>query len=443
MINAKQKLEGTVVVGKPSATVELLDVYGGYTLRVSDPNGTQEFTLKTLKGAVEGNPGSIRLVLEDGTDIPIMQDGKIKASDLPDATEDKKGAMTPEDKKSLNRLAAREDVTQCFEDAGSDTLFWDGYTEGLECYDGYLYKVSDATPTYEELSKDITATLKDSHSDGIYDWPIYIMNNTSDYCSIGDKGVYAYVIYEGNTLGKSPGTYFGPDVRAIKVTDYTGFKKKVLREESLPFGIDNTPTADSENLVTSGGVRKALEDVGVGETGVEAGTYGGFDAEYNGSGAVYEHYNIPNIKVDKYGRVTEASNSVLPKASAESDGYIGAEDYEKIGYIPSFFNPITNTNYVVIKAGKTTVAYNNHSASIGIYDAAGISDLPVPLRVVAQGEYTDSSGRTWVIPLDWKAEKIATKGTYLTCDIYVSIPEPIEYDINVKIYANYELAGLM
>lgn len=57
------------------------------------------------------------------------------------------------------------------------------------------------------------------------------------------------------------------------------------------------------------------------ETGVVEGVYGGFNTSAN-------IYNIPNVTVDKYGRVTEASNSVLPPATSGLMGLVTPNLYK-------------------------------------------------------------------------------------------------------------------
>lgn len=56
------------------------------------------------------------------------------------------------------------------------------------------------------------------------------------------------------------------------------------------------------------------------KTGVVAGSYGGYDT----SNSVYK---IPNVTVDEYGRVTEASNSALGFVSKKGSGILSASDY--------------------------------------------------------------------------------------------------------------------
>lgn len=153
------------------------------------------------------------------------------------------------------------------------------------------------------------------------------------------------------------------------------------------------------------------------ETVVEAGTYGGYDSE---TGV----YNIPNVSVDEKGRVTNISESVLPKVSEVSDGYIGAGDYKKLSSIPHY-----GCVYGKIPSGSTQM--NNY---FYIYDTSGVELVPV-IDVV--GVYTDGSNH--IIPLDWKINYVlSSKG--ITYYIYVYLKEPLEFDVSVKISSNYPLS---
>lgn len=246
-----------------------------------------------------------------------------------------------------------------------------------------------------------------------------------------DNSIYESLkdVLKGNVTGDAP-------VRRFELTN--GYMIPILEDEKLkPMHL---PLADEyqRGAITSED-KVALDQLkGLLSNEVVEGTYGGFESEC---------YNIPNVKVDEYGRIIEASNSVLPKASAESDGYISADDYVKIGYAPTFLNPIINENYIKILAGQTMpiscISGSGYSALISYFDSAGVEELPTPLRVVAIGEYTDSDGNTWVIPVNWRAKKVFQKGTYLYHEIQVFLSESIEYDVTVKIYANYKMSSLM
>lgn len=155
------------------------------------------------------------------------------------------------------------------------------------------------------------------------------------------------------------------------------------------------------------------------ETGVEAGTYGGYDSSVPA-------YNIPNVRVDEYGRVTEASNSVLPKASAESDGYISAEDYVRLTSVPSY--GATNDGKLIILAGETESQYPRYWS---YYSATDVLEFPI---VAPYGVYNDGT-YDMMIPLEYRIEASNSKGNYYY-SIYPYIKEAIEYDITCYIKTN-------
>ena len=159
---------------------------------------------------------------------------------------------------------------------------------------------------------------------------------------------------------------------------------------------------------------------GLTETGVEPGTYGGFDTENS-------VYNIPNVTVDEYGRVTDASSSVLPKASAENDGYISAEDYVKLKKIPCLPQ---NANGVTIFAGKTEM-----HAAYYIYGTDAVTDVPI---VNAIGLYNDGT-YVQVVPLTCKLHgSYSSKTLTYTWFVDISIPEALEYDLDCYLWSNYQ-----
>lgn len=82
MLKAKQIVEGTITIGKPSSQVEVSKIEGGHKIKVTDPNGTQE--LNVMDGAkgedlvitevAKGNP----IVVSDVS--PVEHEIKVKTS---------------------------------------------------------------------------------------------------------------------------------------------------------------------------------------------------------------------------------------------------------------------------------------------------------------------------------------------------------------------------
>ena len=150
------------------------------------------------------------------------------------------------------------------------------------------------------------------------------------------------------------------------------------------------------------------------ETGVEAGTYGGYTSPT---------YNIPNITIDEYGRVIDASTSVLTTATSKSNGLISYTDYQKLSYIPS--NIYTS---LTISAGSTSASY---SMTYGTSNTAAINPI-----IYATGKYIDTTdGYVYIIPIKWKL-KAYDNSSSSTVTVYID--EPIAYDITVHIFSNYQ-----
>lgn len=141
------------------------------------------------------------------------------------------------------------------ETVGSDTLTWDGNTEGLE-FDGEgAYKVTDTVPSIEELSQGGLFVLNDG-----FQAPLGGVQKLTDnlYTSTGgvpiifclENGVEAgSVTYnKGIYLPNSGGLY----ISSLTINGYTGFTQEKIKEEYLP-----TPTElfiniyEGENVYTS------------------------------------------------------------------------------------------------------------------------------------------------------------------------------------------------
>lgn len=153
------------------------------------------------------------------------------------------GAMSPEDKAMLETLANRPSLTQYFDDAKSNILYWNGETIGLENYENF-YKVSDVTPKYGNLQDySIYVTYREIKSHYLMTSELSIIgDNSAGYCALGTVSsgpagtqIYAYVMYENNSLGVSAGTYLSKyyEVSALDVGHHV-YEKKVIKEDCLP-----------------------------------------------------------------------------------------------------------------------------------------------------------------------------------------------------------------
>lgn len=111
-----------------------------------------------------------------------------------------------------------------------DTLTWDGNTDGLECVDDFLYKISDLTPTDEILANGMTLNVEGES--------IPVSTEEIQECSSAfgcvTYGMMIFVITEENfscTIDDSTltfpetGIYVQPVVQSVTILNYNGFEK--------------------------------------------------------------------------------------------------------------------------------------------------------------------------------------------------------------------------
>lgn len=274
-----------------------------------------------------------------------------------------------------------------------DTLIWDGDTTDREVLFSNFYKVSDCTPSYEELSKGFVLYNCTTVTGAEYPYnstlTLYDYTESNGYCSIGtSKSNAAYVCYEGNTAGATPGVYLykGPHFYSrFIITDYTGFEPiSTLKDEAL------NPVAQYVGAPTV---------------------------------AYSSYYYIPIPRVDKYGRVTNVSGGYLYPATITRKGYIEASAYANLPVIKSSAER-------VILAGSTETQYNFY-----LNLTSNIDILPV---VYAYGEYTDAAGYKHIINCDWDIKYAESSTSSRAYYLSGKIAEPIEYDLTVHVISNHQ-----
>ena len=151
--------------------------------------------------------------------------------------------------------------------------------------------------------------------------------------------------------------------------------------QSLPVDADTLQGYTAEELMANGG--GSLEP-----TGVTAGTYG----EYNSSSP---YYYIPNITVDEYGRITEASKNYLGLASAKSAGLINSTFYSRVFY-DYHISSVTTTAIDATNGYPATLYLSNcKEKSIGSFDGATVY-APYIYGVYAYIHYDSTSSYAWV-----------------------------------------------
>lgn len=129
--------------------------------------------------------------------------------------------------------------------------------------------------------------------------------------------------------------------------------------------------------------------------------------------------------------------------------------YEKLGFQSGQLLKAEHLNYIedgiynLATGGSgggelTRVPYNavitaGNNRVFGGFYKNGVEDENNPIIVRVWGEYSDGYEGVYRIPLDWKLKIVdktdSTDGVY---SLEVFIADPIEYDITVVVYSNYE-----
>lgn len=146
---------------------------------------------------------------------------------------------------------------------GSDTLTWDGNTEGLESVDIFgdgemYYLVNEATPTNEEMSNGITFVMgSETHQ-------LVAEEMVGNFYGLAPSGTEMYLVFVatvdnltiGDTVISKKGIYicvYGDSV-SLTIPGYTGFTSEKLKESYLP---EHTHKISWDNVVN-----KPFETVG-------------------------------------------------------------------------------------------------------------------------------------------------------------------------------------
>lgn len=121
----------------------------------------------------------------------------------------------------------------------ADKLTWDGNTDGLDCFDGYLYRISDSTPTLEDIQGGVKISVSTGESleielrvteNGImWNEPLFIVPNDNlefQGMTFEKKGIYVL---------SEEGAY----VSAVEIDGYTfeEIKIKPIESKYLPITV--------------------------------------------------------------------------------------------------------------------------------------------------------------------------------------------------------------
>ena len=152
---------------------------------------------------------------------------------------------------------------------GSDTLCWNGKTEGLDCFNGMMYKVSDSVPILDDFKNGFTITIGGGSVDlpaecaALVDGAIVIAmeeptNPDSmplvcivDESNAAEKGVGAGVYFLYLDMTELGGTLLITE--RLTIPGYTKFAfTKLINEEYIPDSVKNHTTvfyADSDSYL--------------------------------------------------------------------------------------------------------------------------------------------------------------------------------------------------
>lgn len=148
-----------------------------------------------------------------------------------------------------------------FSEVYGDTLTWDGNIDGLVSVDGAAYKISDATPSVDEvMSGSLTATVDgETGTIPLADYPPEEMGS----------GValyfYAFLVVPESAVGvdiqglvfPEAGLYVVPAMvgavlRSLTIPGYTGFKTETINASCIPSTIQRTITGTPGDFVVIG-----------------------------------------------------------------------------------------------------------------------------------------------------------------------------------------------
>lgn len=133
------------------------------------------------------------------------------------------------------------------ETVGSDTLTWDGDTEGLECTSEIFYRVSEIYPSLADAQNGasmsvcfgnsetvtIAATVVDfTESFGVEAYNISVEDGFAVLCLSQDCSVDGIIMKKGIYFMYSDDIY----ISSLKINGYTGFPKEQVKQKYLPSG---------------------------------------------------------------------------------------------------------------------------------------------------------------------------------------------------------------
>lgn len=213
---------------------------------------------------------------------------------------------------------------------------------------------------------------------------------------------------------------YSNDKQVVNLSDSQALTNKTYEGYTLgdacAKGVDTTVTQGSDNLVTSGAVKNALNSISTGgtlaPTGVTAGTYGTYSSG---------NYYIPNFTVDEYGRLTNATQNYLGYASSKSDGMMQM----------AMYNYVTGNTHLLTTYGVFALDESWHSITLsypdyGYYsynDNGSIAYKYTPKVYGVYAEINVNGGVYWMQAPHYISCSYDSKYSTMSITVYVKFPK--------------------
>jgi hypothetical protein len=193
-----------------------------------------------------------------------------------------------------------------FEMVGSDTLTWDGNTEGKEPVMNTLYHVTDVYPTLLDVQNGVSATFNVSNGASLELSVKDMSNEFGEFYMLMFNGAIPVAFALSQNVGEdSKGVYLmceegqnAPYVNSLTINGYTGFNpQEKIKQEALPNGIGGMLVTITENAETGDYTAdKTFDEI---LNAVKKGAY--VSILYDGM--VFVVSSISDVDDDGYGRI--------------------------------------------------------------------------------------------------------------------------------------------